>query len=86
MPSSPLPRSEFQALLPCPKVSHAGHFIETSSLSGMLSPGRFPVHVLSIRVNRLDLGPTYPKNPRALGEYIRKFRMDKGLLIGVGQR
>ena len=52
----------------------------------MLSPGPFPVHVLPIRVNRLDLGPTYPKNPRALGEYIRKFRMDKGLLIGVGQR
>ena len=29
----------------------------------------------------LDFNPKYPKNPRTLGEKIRKARMDKGLMI-----
>jgi transcriptional regulator with XRE-family HTH domain len=29
----------------------------------------------------LDYDPTYPKNPKTLGEYIRKFRKDKGLTM-----
>ena len=29
----------------------------------------------------MDYDPTYPKNPSTLGEYIRKYRKDKGLLI-----
>jgi DNA-binding XRE family transcriptional regulator len=32
-------------------------------------------------LNPLDYDPTYPKNPTTLGEYIRKYRKDKGLLI-----
>ena len=28
-----------------------------------------------------DFNPKYPKNPKTLGERIRKARMDKGLLI-----
>jgi hypothetical protein len=30
----------------------------------------------------LDYDPTYPKNPKTLGEYIRKYRKDKGLTMG----
>jgi hypothetical protein len=29
----------------------------------------------------LDYDPTYPKNPKTLGEYIRKYRKDKGLTM-----
>ena len=32
-------------------------------------------------MNPLELNPTYPKNPRTLGEHIRKWRMEQGLLI-----
>ena len=32
-------------------------------------------------MNPLDYDPTYRKNPATLGQYIRKFRKDKGLLI-----
>jgi transcriptional regulator with XRE-family HTH domain len=32
-------------------------------------------------LNWLDFDPAYPKEPKTLGEYIRKWRMDKGLLI-----
>jgi transcriptional regulator with XRE-family HTH domain len=29
----------------------------------------------------MESNPSYPKNPATLGEHIRKWRMDKGLLI-----
>ncbi len=33
-------------------------------------------------MNKLDYDPTYPRNPKTLGEYSRKYRKDKGLTIG----
>jgi len=30
-------------------------------------------------LNRLDFDPSYPRSPKTLGEYIRKWRMEKGL-------
>jgi len=30
----------------------------------------------------MNYNPTYPKEPSTLGQYIRKFRKDKGLTIG----
>jgi DNA-binding transcriptional regulator YiaG len=39
------------------------------------------VYAFSAALNWLDWDPTYPKNPRTLAEYIRKYRKDKGLLI-----
>jgi len=39
------------------------------------------VYTLEIEINLLDINPKYPKNPRNLGEKIRKARMDKGLPI-----
>jgi len=32
-------------------------------------------------INLLDFNPRYPKEPKSLGEQIRKVRMDKGLMI-----
>jgi DNA-binding transcriptional regulator YiaG len=49
-------------------VYHRGHFLEN-------------VYLFSRRMNPLDYDPTYPKNPGTLGEYIRKFRKDKGLTM-----
>ena len=47
-----------------------------------LSPSGFPsAYLFSKPLNLLDFDPTYPKNPTTLGDYIRKFRKDKGLLI-----
>ncbi|MGD0336331.1 MAG: helix-turn-helix transcriptional regulator [Candidatus Omnitrophota bacterium] len=39
------------------------------------------VYTLEIEVKMLDFNPKYPKNPKNLGEKIRKARMDKGLMI-----
>lgn len=39
------------------------------------------VYTFDIDVNLLDFNPKYPKNPRTLGQKIRKARMDKGLFI-----
>ena len=41
----------------------------------------FSVYTLTIEINLLDFNPKYPKNPKTLGEKIRKARMDKGLEI-----
>jgi len=38
------------------------------------------IYTLEIEINLLDLSPKYPKDPRNLGERIRRARMDKGLL------
>ncbi len=32
-------------------------------------------------LNLLELNPAYPKEPKILGDYIRKWRMEQGLLI-----
>jgi hypothetical protein len=39
------------------------------------------VYTLELSLNLNDFDPKYPKNPRNLGEKIRKARMDKGLMI-----
>jgi hypothetical protein len=39
------------------------------------------VYLFSKILNKLDFDPTYPRNPFTLGDYIRKHRKDKGLLI-----
>jgi len=39
------------------------------------------VYILEISLNLNEFNPKYPKNPRNLGEKIRKARMDKGLFI-----
>jgi len=51
------------------------------SLAGVFVPTPSPPYPFSKPVNWLDFDPSYPKNPKTLGEHIRKFRMDKGLLI-----
>jgi DNA-binding transcriptional regulator YiaG len=47
----------------------------------VLAPGASPTYLFSKPLNCLELDPTYPKNPRTLGEYIRKRRKEKVLLI-----
>jgi len=39
------------------------------------------VLTVEYEINRLEFNPKYPKNPKTLGERIRKARMDKGLMI-----
>jgi DNA-binding XRE family transcriptional regulator len=39
------------------------------------------VYTFEIEINLLDFNPAYPKEPKSLGERIRKARMDRGLLI-----
>jgi DNA-binding XRE family transcriptional regulator len=61
-------------------VSHAGHFLYNSPcLDGVLLPGSPTAYLLSKPLNWLDLDPSYPKDPKTLGNYIRKWRMDKGI-------
>ncbi len=53
---------------------HRGHFCN-------LLPSDFPsVYAFSKPLNPLDYDTKYPKNPKTLAEYIRKYRKDKGLL------
>ena len=40
-----------------------------------------PVYRFEFTVNLLEFNPAYPKDPKNLGERIRKARMDRGLLI-----
>ena len=55
--------------------NHRGiHAVHNDNLSGL-------VYTLEISLNLNELDPDYPKNPKTLGERIRKARMDKGLLI-----
>jgi DNA-binding transcriptional regulator YiaG len=37
--------------------------------------------VFTKKLNPLDYDPTYPKEPKTLGNYIRKHRKERGLLI-----
>jgi hypothetical protein len=39
------------------------------------------VYTLEIEINLLDFNPKYPKNPRNLGEKIRKARMDRRMTL-----
>jgi len=39
------------------------------------------LYTLEIKLNLLESNPAYPKNPKTLGEKIRKARMDEGLLV-----
>ncbi len=39
------------------------------------------IYILEAEVNLLDFDPSYPREPKTLGERIRKTRMDKGLMI-----
>lgn len=39
------------------------------------------IYTSEIGINLLDFNPAYPKEPKSLGERIRKARMDKGFLI-----
>ncbi len=50
--------------------NHAAH---NSNISG--------VYTLELSINLLDSNPKYPKNPKTLGEKIRKARMDRALKI-----
>jgi DNA-binding XRE family transcriptional regulator len=59
----------------------AGQFLENPPLSGVSLASPSPVYLFSKSINWLDFDPTYPKNPKTLGDYIRKYRMEKGLLI-----
>jgi len=40
-----------------------------------------PVYTFEFEVNLLELNPTYPKDPKTLGERIRKARMDRSMMI-----
>lgn len=51
------------------------------SLAGVFLPSPSPSYLFSKPLNRLDFDPSYPKNPITLRDYIRKYRMEKGLLI-----
>jgi DNA-binding transcriptional regulator YiaG len=39
------------------------------------------IYTFETEINLLEFNPAYPKEPKSLGERIRKARMDKGLLI-----
>ncbi|MBC8473995.1 MAG: helix-turn-helix transcriptional regulator [Candidatus Omnitrophica bacterium] len=47
----------------------------------MIQNDNFSVYTLSTEINLLEFNPKYPKNPKTLGEKIRKARMDKRLEI-----
>ena len=62
------------------RVSHAGHFLYNSPcLDGVLLPGSPTAYLLSKPLNWLEFDPSYLKNPKTLGDYIKKFRKDKGI-------
>ncbi len=57
-----------------------GHFLYDFRLVfGQFLSGSFPAYAFSKPLDQLDFDPTYPKNPSTLGEYIRKYRKDKGI-------
>jgi DNA-binding transcriptional regulator YiaG len=41
--------------------------------------GPSPAYLFSRPLNWLEFDPAYPRNPRTFGDYIRKWRMDKGI-------
>ena len=40
-----------------------------------------PSYTLELRLNLVELDPTYPKEPQTFGQSIRKARMDRRLMI-----
>jgi DNA-binding transcriptional regulator YiaG len=38
------------------------------------------VYRVSKPINWLDYDPSYPKDPKSLGDYIRKYRKDNGII------
>ena len=63
-------------------VSHAGHFLEKLALlGGLFMPSPSPAYLFTKPFNWLDFDPSYPKNPITFADHVRKWRMDKGLLI-----
>jgi DNA-binding transcriptional regulator YiaG len=60
--------------------SHAGHFLYNFRPDfDHFSPGSPSAYLFSKPLNRLEFDPTYPKNPKTLGDYIRKWRMEQGI-------
>lgn len=55
--------------------SHAGQNLDDLPLVF----GPFPAYTFSKSLNWLSFDPTYSTNPATLGEYIRKYRKDKGI-------
>lgn len=39
------------------------------------------VYTLDLKINLVELDPKYPKNPKTLGERIRKARMDQHMMV-----
>jgi DNA-binding transcriptional regulator YiaG len=39
------------------------------------------VYTLDLKINLVELDPKYPKDPKTLGEHIRKARMDRHLMV-----
>ena len=39
------------------------------------------IYTFETEINLLEFNPAYPKEPKSLGERIRKARMDRGLMI-----
>ena len=48
-------------------------------ISDQFLPGPPSLYLLSKPLNWLEFDPTYPTEPKTLGDYIRKYRMDKGI-------
>ena len=60
--------------------SHTGHFLYNFwSDSDHVFPGSASAYLISKPLNRLEFDPTYPRNPKTLGDYIRKWRMEQGI-------
>jgi len=38
-----------------------------------------PTYAFSKHLNLLEFDPSYPKNPKTSGDYIRKWRMEQGI-------
>ena len=39
------------------------------------------VYTLNLQINLVELDPKYPKDPKTLGEHIRKARMDQHVMV-----
>ena len=62
------------------RSSHAGNFLyDSSCLDGTPLPGSPTTYLLSKPLNWLEFDPTYPKDSKTLGNYIRKWRMEQGI-------
>jgi DNA-binding XRE family transcriptional regulator len=60
--------------------NHVGHFLyDFRPVFGQFLGGPFPAYAFSKPLDQIDFDPAYPKNPSTLGDYIRKYRKDKGI-------